>query len=150
VISVAWSRKTVFVAGLTTGAAVGAIAVLFNGGLTPACPPVGYADISPIELRIDPAMEAETVEACFGRDCQPVPLAADDDGAWSVPQAAQFLQGVEPGSVTEVKVIAESDDVTLVSDVFQVGQAGAEGGGFWRQCPGPVRYFPVQVSAPSL
>ncbi|HZL05567.1 MAG TPA: hypothetical protein VFE45_09140, partial [Coriobacteriia bacterium] len=150
VISVAWSRKRVIVAGLTTGAAVFAIAVLFNGGLTPACPAVGYADISPIKLRFDPSADVDSVAACFGRGCQPVVVARNDDSEWAVPQDDMYLQGASLGSVNEVTVVASSDGVALVNDVFEIGQERAGGGGVLRQCPGPMRYVPVQVSASSL
>ena len=144
-IPVAWSRKRVIVAGLTTGVAVVTAVVLLNDGLTAACTPVGYADISPIELRIDASADVDSVAACFGRGCQPVVVARSDDGEWAVPQSDEYLQGANPGSINEVMVIASSDGVALVDDVFEIGQERAGGRGFLQQCPGPTQYLPVSI-----
>lgn len=141
----AWSRrrKRTVITLLGGGIAMLAGAALLGGGSIRACPAIGYADISPIELEFDPSLGVNAVAACFGTDCQPVALAGAG-GKWSVPQSEEYLQSTEPGSVTQVKVEASSKGDIVVEKVFEVAQE-RDGGTWWPECPGPYHYLPVSI-----
>jgi hypothetical protein len=135
-------RRTV-VAFLGGSVALVAAAAFFGGWPVRACSAVGYANISPIELQFDPALHVDTVAACFGPDCQPVALSRAD-GQWSVPQSQEYLQSIEPGSITHVTVMAAVGGDVIADQVAEVGRERERGSG-WPGCPGPFRYLPVTI-----
>ncbi|GAA4426157.1 hypothetical protein GCM10023169_24660 [Georgenia halophila] len=141
-----WSRRRTraVIALLVGGIAMLAGAALLGGGSIRACPAIGYADISSIELEFDPSLGVNAVAACLGTDCQPVALTGAG-GKWSVPQSAEYLQSTEPGSVTQVKVEASSEGDVVVEKVFEVARERDDGTWWQPECPGPYHYLPVSI-----
>lgn len=134
-------RRRTVVAFSGGAVAVLAVAAVLGGGPVRACSAVGFANISPIELTT--SLRIDEVAACFGRDCQPVTLTAQD-GAWSVPQTAELLQHTEPGSVTHLKVEASYQGHVVAEEIVEIGRE-RDGGTAWPECPGPYRYLPVSI-----
>jgi hypothetical protein len=142
-----WSRRRrpAVVAFLGGGVALLAAAAFFGGGPIRACSAVGFANISPIQLEFDPAFHVDTVAACFGSDCQPVALSGAG-GKWSVPQSQEYLQSIEPGSITHVTVKATASGEVIADQVAEVGRKRESRFG-WPDCPGPYRYLPVTIDS---
>ncbi len=136
--------KRTVAAFLGGGVALLAAAALFGDGPIRACSTVGYLNLSPIELHVDPNLQVDEVTACFGTDCRPVAVPGAGS-EWSVPQSPEYLQSVEPGSITHVTVQATSAGEVVVDRVVDIPRQ-REGGVGWPECPGPYRYLPVSIA----
>jgi len=87
----------------------------------------------------------DAVAACFGVGCEPVAVLPAAGDGWSVPQAAPYLQGVEPGAVTQVSVRGHVAGVVVVDGEFPVEVERSTR--FSDGCPGSHvgRYLPVPI-----
>lgn len=145
-LTMAWYERDRTTAAVLAGgmAVLAAVAVVLDSS-DRVCPAVGYGNVSPIELTIDPTLGVDSVEVCLGADCQPEALPPDADGTWSVPQSQPYLQHAPAGSITHVRVRAlAAAGAPLVDRAFDV-QRESDGGSLWDECPGPWRYLPVVI-----
>lgn len=120
-----------------------ALTLLFGrtSGVTRVCPAMGYAYVGDVELAI--STEPESVAACFGDACTPVPVTKSAEGKWRVPQSPPYM--TPPVSVTSIYVEAVASSGARTVRVLQIETESTGEHPFGPDCGGPFRFKPVQV-----
>lgn len=121
--------------------AFAALASLSLTGCVSACPTIGFSNTSPIEIVIDGAVEPVELSACLNAECTPVPVIAETDGRWLVPQDEPYLDGADPSTVT---VEVTSGGVTT-RGTYEIPREPERD--WLNQCRVPFVYLPVVVDA---
>lgn len=106
------------------------------------CPAVGYAYTGDLELTF--SSTPESVAACLGDECVPQPVARNAEGKWLVPQSPPHLN--PPVSVTSIHVDAIGTSGARIDRALPIETESTGEHPFGRECGGPFRFKPVQVT----
>jgi hypothetical protein len=112
-----------------------------------ACPAMGFANTSPVELDMAGLVGKDlTVSTCFGDTCTPEPVSSDGAGRWLVPQQKPYLQlaatGATTATVSRIRVIVTESDLKIINRLYDIQhRPGADS----TECYGSYDLLPVKI-----